>query len=164
MTDDGIAITSRRQPGSGEDSPIAVTTHRTMIPGLQGTSLIFVFFPCPCWRRGLALPRSRRSVSLHEKEKKIGADRQGTRVPRQPLAPGSRAAPQFWIHCLQPPWKSGIRIGQTARPCGRHGLLASWRRGSLWIHSAEHAHRASCERGGSLVRQAPGPRVGAPFL
>lgn len=36
--------------------------------------------------------------------------------------------------------------------------MASWPlgdEGPLWIHSVEHAHRASCERGGSLVRQAP---------
>lgn len=76
------------------------------------------------------------------------------RGPRRPLALGSNAAPQIWIHCLQPSWNSGTRIGPTAHPCGRHGLLASWRRGS----SLEHAHRASRERGGSLVRQAPGHR------
>lgn len=46
------------------------------------------------------------------------------RGPRQPLAPGSRAAPQIWIHCLQPSWNSGARIGSTAHACGRHGLLA----------------------------------------
>lgn len=52
-----------------------------MIPVFPGTSLIFVFFSVP---DGGEVPRSRRSVSLHEKEEKIGADRQGTSP-----APGS---------------------------------------------------------------------------
>lgn len=52
----------------------------------------------------------------------------------------------------RPDWTDGSRVW-AAWPLGPLGD-----EGPLWIHSAEHAHRARCERGGSLVRQAPGHR------
>lgn len=164
MTDDMMASRSPHAespaPGKVElaPHPIAVTTHDSPchIPGFGGTSLIFVFFIVLAGRRGPALPRSRRSVSLHEKEEKIGADRQGTSPApgswQQSSATNLDTLPATIMEFRRPDWTDGSRVW-AAWPLGPLGD-----EGPLWIHSAEHAHRARCERGGSLVRQAPGHR------
>lgn len=124
-----------------------------MIPGFPGTSLIFVFFSV---LDGGEVPRSRRSVSLHEKEEKIGADRQGTSP-----APGSwqqRSAtnldtlPATIMEFRHPDWTDGSPVW-AAWP---FGFLAT-RVLSGFIPPSTLTGPVA-KGGGSLVRQAPGHR------
>lgn len=169
MTDDMMASRSPHAespaPGKVElaPHPIAVTTHDSPChnPRLRGHEPHFRIFHVLAGRRGPALPRSRRSVSLHEKEEKIGADRQGTSPApgswQQSSATNLDTLPATIMEFRRPDWTDGSRVW-AAWPLGPLGD-----EGPLWIHSAEHAHRARCERGGRWLGRRRGTvRVWSP--
>lgn len=122
-------------------------------PRLPGHEPHFRIFQRPGWRRGPAVPRFRFA------SRERGKNRCGST--------GDLAGP--WLLAATQRHKSGyiacnhhgIPAPGLDRRLTRVGGMAFWLlgdEGPLWIHSAEHAHRASRERGGSLVRQAPGHR------